>query len=198
MRSILILVFAAMLLADGKADVIVYGCTSAAMTAAVQAKKMGKSVLVVCPEKHLGGLTAGGLGWTDSGNKTVIGGLAREFYHRVWLEYEKASSWRWQLRSEYGNKGQGTEANDGRTMWIFEPHIAEGVYEAWMKELGIRVDRNQWLDRRPGGVAKDQSGRITRIKEWTITWAARQSQLIARSGLVCRPVFCTTTITLGR
>lgn len=164
MRWLSIVLVAAGLFADGRADVIVYGCTSGAMTAAVQTKKMGKSVLVVCPEKHLGGLTAGGLGWTDSGNKTVIGGLAREFYHRVWLEYEKPATWRWQKRAEYGNKGQGTEANDGRTMWIFEPHVAQNVYEAWIKELGIRVDRDQWLDRRPGGVTKDKQGRITRIK----------------------------------
>ena len=58
------------------ADIVIYGGTSAAVIAAVQAKKMGKSVIVVSPENHLGGLTAGGLGWTDTGNKEVIGGLA--------------------------------------------------------------------------------------------------------------------------
>ena len=65
------------------ADVIVYGGTSAAVTAAVQVLKEGKTVLVVSPDKHLGGLSSGGLGFTDTGNKSVIGGLAREFYHRV-------------------------------------------------------------------------------------------------------------------
>ena len=59
-------------------DVVIYGGTSAAVTTAVQAKKMGKSVIVVCPDKHLGGLSSGGLGWTDTGNKAVIGGLSRE------------------------------------------------------------------------------------------------------------------------
>jgi hypothetical protein len=148
------------------ADIVIYGCTSAAMTAAVQTKRMGKSVEIVCPEKHLGGLTAGGLGWTDSGNKAVIGGLSREFYHRVWQHYEKPEAWRWQPREAYGNQGQGTVANDrtGRTMWIFEPHVAEQIYEAWMKELAIPIHRDQWLDRRPGGVTKDKSGRITKIK----------------------------------
>ena len=163
-RCILLAALAWPALANGRADVVIYGCTSAAMTAAVQTKKMGRSVIVVCPEKHLGGLTAGGLGWTDSGDKSVIGGLAREFYHRVWLEYEKPETWRWQRREQYGNKGQGTEANDGRTMWIFEPHIAENVYEAWMKELKIPIHRDAWLDRRSGGVTKDRQGRITRIR----------------------------------
>src|SRR5688572_9271490 len=146
-----------------QSDVLIYGCTSGAITAAVQVKKMGKSVTVVCPERHLGGLTAGGLGWTDSGNKAVIGGLSREFYHRVWQQYDKPETWRWQKREEYGNKGQGTEALDqtGRTMWIFEPHVAEAVYEAWVKEVGIPIVRNAWLDREKG--VKKQGERIVSI-----------------------------------
>ena len=54
-------------------DLVVYGGTSAGVIAAVQAKKMGKSVIIVCPDKHLGGLSSGGLGFTDTGNKAVIG-----------------------------------------------------------------------------------------------------------------------------
>lgn len=144
-------------------DVVVYGCTSAAMTAAVQTKKMGRSVALVCPERHLGGLTAGGLGWTDSGNKAVIGGLSREFYHRVWRHYAQPAAWKWQKQSEFGNKGQGTVALDqeARTMWIFEPHVAERVYEDWIKEMQIPVFRNSWLDRASG--VKKTGGRITSI-----------------------------------
>ncbi len=124
---------------------------------------MGKSVLIVCPERHLGGLTAGGLGFTDSGNKAVIGGLSRDFYHRVWQHYDKPEAWRWQKREQYGNKGQGTEAIDktARTMWIFEPHVAEQVYEAWVKETKIPIVRNAWLDREKG--VKKQDGRIVSI-----------------------------------
>jgi FAD dependent oxidoreductase len=144
-------------------DVVVYGCTSGAVTAAIQTKKMGKTVVMVCPERHLGGLTAGGLGWTDSGNKAVIGGLSREFYHRVWQHYAKPEAWKWQKQAEFGNKGQGTVALDqeARTMWIFEPHVAEQVYEAWVKELKIPVIRNAWLDREKG--VKKQGDRIVSI-----------------------------------
>ena len=61
----------------------------------------------------------------------MIGGLSREFYHRVWQQYQRPDTWKWQRREEYGNKGQGTPAIDGeqRTMWIFEPHVAEQVFE---------------------------------------------------------------------
>lgn len=150
--------------APRQSDAVVYGCTSGGITAAIQVKKMGKSVVMVCPEKHLGGLTAGGLGWTDSGNKGVIGGLSREFYHRVWREYEKPEAWKWQTREQYGNKGQGTEAIDkgARTMWIFEPHVAERVYEDWIKELKIPVIRNAYLDRAKG--VKKSGDRITSIR----------------------------------
>ena len=149
--------------APRSADILVYGCNSGGVAAAVQAKRMGKSVVMVCPEKHLGGLSAGGLGWTDSGNKAVIGGLSREFYHRVWQHYDKAEAWKWQKREQYGNKGQGTEAVDGtgRTMWIFEPHVAEMVFEKWVKENKISIVRDAWLDRDHG--VKMAGGRIQSI-----------------------------------
>ena len=139
-------------------DVVVYGGTSAAVTAAVQVKRMGKSVAIVCPDKHLGGLSSGGLGWTDSGKKEVIGGLAREFYHRIFLEYEKPSAWKWQERSDYGNKGQGNQAIDGknRTQWIFEPHIAERVFENLVAEHSIPCfETNGWTVKMASQKAKD-------------------------------------------
>jgi hypothetical protein len=150
--------------ADGGAyDVVVYGGTSAAVTAAVQAKRMGKSVVIVSPDRHLGGLSSGGLGFTDTGNKAVIGGLSREFYHRVWLHYARPEAWRWQAREEYGGKGQGTPAVDGaqRTMWIFEPHVAEQVFEDLVREHQVPVSRDEWLDRAQG--VKKDGARITSI-----------------------------------
>lgn len=133
-------------------DIVIYGGTAAAVTAAVQARQMKKTVVIVSPDKHLGGLSSGGLGFTDTGNKAVIGGLAREFYHRVWLRYSKAEAWNWEKREAFGNKGQGTPAMDGenRTMWIFEPHVAEEVFEDFIREYSIPVVRDEWLDRKSG------------------------------------------------
>ena len=147
-----------------EADIIIYGGTPAAIVAALQANKLGKSVIVVSPDKHLGGLSSGGLGFTDTGNKSVIGGLAREFYHRIFLHYQNDSSWMWQKKEEYGNKGQGTPAMDGkeRTMWIFEPHAAEKVFEDFVKENNINVIRDEWLDRENGVVVDD--GKIVSMR----------------------------------
>lgn len=149
---------------SNSADIIIYGGTSAAVIAAVEAVHSGKTVLVVSPDTHLGGLTSGGLGFTDTGNKSVIGGLSREFYHQVWLHYNDSAAWKWQKQDEFGNKGQGTVAMDGenRTMWLFEPHVAEEVFEKLVRENNIRVLRNEWLDRKKGVLKKN--GRITTIK----------------------------------
>ena len=66
-------------------DVVIYGGSGAAVTSAVQVKKMGLSVVIVSPDQHLGGLSSGGLGFTDSGNTATVGGLAREFYQATLL-----------------------------------------------------------------------------------------------------------------
>lgn len=147
-----------------QADVIVYGGTSAGVIAAVQAVKMGRTAILVCPDRHLGGLSSGGLGWTDTGNKATIGGLSREFYHRVWKHYDREAAWRWQTREAYGNKGQGTAAIDGaqRTMWIFEPHVAEAVFEEFVADFRIPVFRDEWLDRGTG--VRKEGDRIVSIR----------------------------------
>ena len=144
-----------------EADVIIYGGTSAAVIAAVEVVQSGKTAIVVSPDTHLGGLTAGGLGYTDTGRKETIGGLARDFYHRVYNHYQNNTAWKWMEKGEYGNKGQGTPAIDGdmRTMWIFEPHIAEMVFEELVKENNIKIYRDEWLDRDHG--VEISEGRIT-------------------------------------
>lgn len=138
------------------ADVIIYGGTSAAITTAVQVTRMGKSVVIVSPDTHLGGMSSSGLGFTDTGDKSVIGGLSREFYHRVYEYYQKPETWKWQAKEDYGNIGQGTPAVEGnnKTMWIFEPHVAENIFEDFVDEYEIKVIRDEWLDR-VGGVTME-------------------------------------------
>ncbi len=137
-------------------DVVIYGGTSAAISAAVQAKKMGKSVVVVSPDKHLGGLSSGGLGWTDSGNKGAIGGISLEFYERIKDHYDQDSAWRQQKPSQYSRYRPNDNA-----MWVFEPHVAEQVFEDLVEEYKIPVVRDQWLDRENG--VKKVDGKIVSI-----------------------------------
>ena len=132
-------------------DVVIYGGTSAGVTAAVQAKRMGKTAIIVGPDMHLGGLTAGGLGWTDSGRKEAIGGIAREFYCRIKKHYDKPNAWIYQKPQEYSRYRPDDDA-----MWVFEPHVAEQTFEELVAEYNIPVHRDQWLKRKEG-VIKDTS-----------------------------------------
>lgn len=149
-------------------DVVVYGGTSAGVMSAVQASKMGKTVIIVEPDSHLGGLTAGGLGWTDSGNKNTIGGLARVFYQRIKQHYDNPESW--VLASDASGGGNSGELRrkdysryrpDDDAMWTFEPKVAEQLFESLVKEHNIPVIFNDRLNRK-SGVVKN-AGRIVSI-----------------------------------
>lgn len=145
-------------------DVVVYGGTSAGVIAAVQSSKMGKSVVLVSPDKQLGGLTTAGLGWTDTGDRSVIGGLSKEFYHRIWKHYQSDSSWTWQSREAFDtDQGQqGTAFNEKEeTAWVFEPSVAEKVYDEFVEEYGIELYREEWLQRNKG--VEVRNGRIISI-----------------------------------
>jgi FAD-dependent oxidoreductase family protein len=118
-------------------DIVVYGGTSAGVAAAVQAVRMGKSVVLIEPGRHLGGLTTGGLGATDIGNKEAIGGIAREFYRRLGRHYGTAEA------------------------WTFEPHVAETVLGAMLKEARVPVVLGERLDLEQG--VRKEGGRIAAI-----------------------------------
>lgn len=147
------------------ADIIVYGGTSAGVVAAVHAASGGKRVILLAPERHLGAMSSAGLGFTDSGKTATIGGLSREFYHRIWKEYRKPESWKFgRTREKFSGRGQGTKAmDDGKElMWVFEPSVAERVYDDWVKEAGVTVVKDAWLDRE-NGVHK-KGGKIVAIR----------------------------------
>ena len=147
-------------------DVVIYGSTSGGITAAVQASRMGKSVALLAPTKHLGGLTSGGLGWTDVGNPAVVGGVAREFYHRIFTYYDNEAVWRSASKTKYfaDAPGQRTKAVDvpKQVMWTFEPHVAEKVFKDMLAETNVSVTLDAKLDLK-NGVTK-QGTRITAMR----------------------------------
>lgn len=151
---------------EGKTyDLVIYGGTSGAVVAAVQAARMGKSVAIVSPDKHLGGLSAGGLGWTDTGNKQVIGGVSREFYERVWKKYQSDDAWTQETRQQYGDSHVSPPLKEGGSpaMWVFEPHIAEAVFEDFVAESKIPLVREERLKRDSGRGVELKEGRIVSL-----------------------------------
>ncbi len=136
-----------------RADIVIYGGTSGGVAAAVAAAREGKSVLLLEPERHLGGLTTGGLGATDIGNKAAIGGIAREFYERIHQHYAKPESWTWEKPQEVAKNAAGQERGKdplvektGRpTKWTFEPRVAMDIYKQMMREAKVDVQFGQRL-----------------------------------------------------
>ncbi len=131
------------------ADVIVYGGTSGGVAASVQVARMGKSVILIEPSAHVGGLTAGGLGATDIGRKVAIGGISREFYQRIHRHYQQPEAWRNETLETYGER-TNNRLLDTDTMWGFEPHVAEKTFEAMLAEAGVTVVRGERLDMAKG------------------------------------------------
>lgn len=153
--------------ADEPVDIVVYGGTSAGVTSAVQAARMGKRVTIIEPGKHLGGMSASGLGMTDNGSTDTIGGLAREFYQRVYLHYTEPKSWKTGTREEFVNWLPKIWGVDGKRMdeikaqFLFEPSAAEKVFNDMVREAGVQVVFNERLNLK-NGVRKD-GPRITSI-----------------------------------
>ncbi|MBC8126294.1 MAG: FAD-dependent oxidoreductase, partial [Gloeobacteraceae cyanobacterium ES-bin-144] len=148
--SILLLFLASSLTYGEKTyDLVIYGGSSAGIAAAVQVKKMGGSVIIIEPTQRIGGLTTGGLGQTDIGNKQVIGGIARNFYQDVKEWYRDPKVWTAMPQPTGNFKGDGqtiTEAHE-ETQWSFEPSAALAIYQRWVKENDIEIVFGEGLDR---------------------------------------------------
>jgi hypothetical protein len=147
--------------AEAVYDVVVYGGTSAGVAAAVQARRMGKTTVVIEPTSRLGGLSSGGLGQTDIGNKAAIGGISREFYQRVAKHYADPAAWTHQKRAQYKDGGQTTTAAGEDAMWTFEPSVALTIFNDLAKEHGVPVVYKERLNRQTG--VKKEGGRIVSI-----------------------------------
>ncbi|MCF7974070.1 MAG: FAD-dependent oxidoreductase [Phycisphaerae bacterium] len=136
-------------------DVVIYGGTCAGIAAAVQVRRMGGSVVVIEPSSRIGGLTTGGLGQTDIGNKAAIGGVAREFYQRVRQYYSDPNHWTWQAHDSYRSSGQSRTGDTEDTMWTFEPSAALSIMQDLVREHRIPVVSRQRLDRTARGVNRE-------------------------------------------
>ncbi len=175
-----------LLAAQDRYDVVVYGGTSGGVAAAVQAARMGRSVVLIEPGRHLGGLTSGGLGMTDSGNRAAIGGLSREFYQRVKAHYDQDSAWRQEKRPDYKFFKAGEDA-----LWRFEPHVAEKVLGDLIREAKVPVVLRERLDLGKG--VTREGTRLTAITmESGKTFRGRvfidatyEGDLMARAGVTC-------------
>ena len=154
------------------ADVVVYGSTPAGITAAVQAKRMGRSVVLISQRRRIGGMTTGGLSQVDIGNKSAYSGLALQFFRDVKAHYDWPGSWTRQAKESYKPEVWDIKSPTNGyedTMWTFEPHVAEAILEKWIADAGVTLVRGEWLDRGAGGVVK-KGCRIVSIRTLDGAW----------------------------
>src|SRR6266545_1753026 len=174
-----------------ESDICIYGGTSAGVAAAVQSTRMGKTAVIVESGRHLGGLSSGGLGATDVGNKAAIGGISREFYARVARHYANDSAWIFETRDDYfkrrrSSQTAATNLKTLDTMWTFEPHVAEDIYFQMINEARAAVYFAQRLAsvRKIEGRVREiamESGRIFRARMFVD--ASYEGDLMARAGV---------------
>jgi len=174
-----------------ESDIVIFGGTSGGVAAAVEARRMGKSAVIAEWSQHLGGLTTGGLGATDIGNKGAIGGIAREFYEQIAAHYASPEAWTWQKREAQDlrhekSKDPLVEKTGRATKWTFEPHVAMEIYQRWLKNAGVTV----YLGEKLKSVKKDgarivefttESGRTFRGKVFVD--ASYEGDLMAKAGV---------------
>ena len=118
-----------------KTDICILGGSEAGFTAAIQASRLGKEVVLIEPTGHPGGMLVEGLGKDIRfGNACVIGGIAREFYIAVENHY-------------------GLEANFDDPNWYskYEPSVAEKTIENLLaRENNITIIRKTRIKENTG------------------------------------------------
>ena len=168
------------------ADVCVYGGTAAGAVTAVQVARMGKSVVLIEPGQHIGGMTSGGLGNTDIGKQISIGGITREFYQSIRSWYQEPAHWKFQDKDEYKWKGDRVTED---AWFVFEPHVAELKLNEMLKEAEVSVVFGERLDLK-SGVEKDgakvvsirmESGRVFTAKVFID--CTYEGDLMAKAGV---------------
>src|SRR5690606_8588141 len=149
-------------------DICIYGGSSPGIIAGYTANKLGKKALVIEPRNYLGGLTTGGLGATDIGNKFAITGLARDFYRRLGAEYNRFEQ------------------------WTFEPHVASKVFNDYIQTAKLDIEKNYLLEEviKEGNTIKeivvrknDASNQQLRIKAKMFIDCTYEGDLMAKAGV---------------
>lgn len=174
-------------------DICVYGETASGVTAAIQAARLGKQVVLISQNNHVGGVITSGLTATDINRNTLIGGIPREFYRRIYAYYQKPAAWKSQDRESYfisTLKRTFTGKNDSlKIQWVYESHVAETILLEMLAEAGVEVIFHERIDLSNGVVKKKNRIRYIRMesgKEFVASVfidATYEGDLMAASGV---------------
>jgi hypothetical protein len=147
-----------------RTEVLVYGATAAGVCAAVAAAELGAEVTLLEPGRHVGGMTSGGLGYTDLGDARVVGGLAQRFRHAV---------------AEHYGVAPGHYAGP-------EPHVAEGLLRGWLEQAGVSLlldQRVSAVDQRDGRIEVVRTAAGLAVRAGVVVDASYEGDLLAAAGV---------------
>ncbi len=162
--------------ANQSCDVCVYGESASGVCAAIQAARMGKQVILISQNSHVGGMTTSGLTATDINRHALIDGIAREFYRQLYAWYQTPEAWRNQEREAFfvsSLKRTFTGKNDPlKLQWVYESHIGERIQLEMLHEAGVQLVFNERLDLQHG-VRKRASSIVSIVMESGQEFSAR-------------------------
>lgn len=167
--TIMILALCAALTVQGatiRTEVCVYGESASGVVAAIQSARLGKKTVLISKNNHVGGMATSGLTATDINRQDQVGGIAAEFYGRIWDYYAQEGVWRNQTREEFmisTLKRTFTGKNDAREIqWVYESGVAENIMKQMLSEAGVEVLYNAPIDLEKG--VKTKRGEIRSIR----------------------------------
>ncbi len=175
------------------ADIVVYGETASGVISAIQAARMGKEVILLSSNRHVGGVMTSGLTATDINKYQEVGGVSREVFQRIYSYYRDKSKWHRQDREEFfemSKKRTFTGKNDSLKMqWVYESHVLENIYKDMLRESGVKVVYNQRLDLKNGVTKEGTAIKSIRMVDGNVYHAkifidaTYEGDLMARSGV---------------
>ena len=143
---------------------VIHGATAGGTIAAIAAAGEGMDVLLIEPGKNVGGMVTGGLSHNDYGDRTVIGGMALEFYKKVAAHYQKPL---------YYWRGP-------------EPYVGEKIFRDWLEEAGVTLlfeNRVTEVHKQQGTINRISLSGGSIVRGKVFIDASYEGDLMARTGV---------------
>ncbi|QIU95350.1 FAD-dependent oxidoreductase [Bacteroides faecium] len=174
-------------------DICIYGESASGVIAAIQGARMGKKVVLISKNDHVGGLVTSGLTATDMNRNDLIGGITKEFYNKIYNYYLQPEVWRNQDRESFmvsTLKRTYRGKNDERQIqWVYESSVAERIMRDMLKTAGVEILFNHRLDldknvRKEENIIRSiqlENGKVVEAKMFID--ASYEGDLLARAGI---------------
>ena len=174
-------------------DICIYGESASGVIAAIQGARMGKKVVLISKNNHVGGLVTSGLTATDMNRNDLIGGITKEFYNKIYDYYLQPEVWRNQDRESFmvsTLKRTYKGKNDERQIqWVYESSVAERIMRDMLKTAGVEILFNHRLDldknvRKEENIIRSiqlENGKVIEAKMFID--ASYEGDLLARAGV---------------